>query len=324
MARPVIVAGASGAGKSFLLEQLGILDPRVVPIKKLTTRTPRPYEATEGKEHFDLDFSHPLRDVQTCDYRYFYGSDWYGIRRTDIELALSRGLFPVTIVRNADAILTIKRDFPSALVLYLQSALSGDDLRRRLAQQGRDDLDINERMRRLEDDFHDYVGHLELFDYVLINYYDRQSLLEQMQKVLRVALSDTRIDQRLVFVLMSFNPRLYDLFKAIRNAGQMVPQLQLNIQRSGTGLGDYKITEAILQSIQRASLIICDLSEDRPNVYYELGYARGLSKTVVTCAQDGVSLPFDIKDFRTVFYNSPLDLQERMVDEFRHHFERQL
>lgn len=51
--------------------------------------------------------------------------------------------------------------------------------------------------------------------------------------------------------------------------------------------GDYRITDRILASIQRAGLVVVDLTQDRPNVYFELGYARGLGKTVVTIMREG-------------------------------------
>lgn len=41
MARLIVVAGASGAGKTFMLSQLTEYRDDIIPIKKLTTRTHR-------------------------------------------------------------------------------------------------------------------------------------------------------------------------------------------------------------------------------------------------------------------------------------------
>jgi nucleoside 2-deoxyribosyltransferase len=42
-----------------------------------------------------------------------------------------------------------------------------------------------------------------------------------------------------------------------------------------------KITELILEKIEKSRFLVCDLTAERPNVYYELGYAHGLKKDVI-------------------------------------------
>jgi hypothetical protein len=51
---------------------------------------------------------------------------------------------------------------------------------------------------------------------------------------------------------------------------------QLKVERIDERPGSFAITDEIHRSIQKSDLIICDLTEERPNVYYEPGYARGL------------------------------------------------
>lgn len=319
MPRLLLVAGASGAGKTFLLENMAVIDSSIRIVKKLTTRDPRPFELARAPELVDLEFSKTLAEVQACDYRYHYSSDWYGIRRNEIDLALKAGLDPVLIVRNGATIRELKRAYRDAVVIYLQSALSGDDLRSKLQKQGRTDLDIEERMRRMENDFHDYVGNVDLFDHVIINYYEHDTLVEQVQRVLAKT-RETAITPGSVFVLMSFDPTMDATYRAIENAARLVTGPQLKVHRVDKARGAYKITERILDSIARAALIVCDLTHERPNVYYELGFARGIGKTVIPCALAGTKLHFDIKDFRTIFYASALDLQDSLVKEFEEHF----
>lgn len=45
-----------------------------------------------------------------------------------------------------------------------------------------------------------------------------------------------------------------------------------------------------------------DLSHERPNVYFELGFARGLGKAVITIAREGTSIHFDVKDWTFISY----------------------
>ncbi len=314
MSRLIIVGGASGAGKSFLLQNIALLDLTVVVVRKLTTRKPRPYESASGPVE-DLELSTPLASVKQCDYVYQYGKDWYGARRQDIKQVLLAGKNPILIVRNCRTIHKILHDFPGALVVYLQSGLSGDDLKEKLLEQGRQDIDIDERMRRNLADFNEYVRHIYLFRHVLINFFD-DLLLDQMQAILQYEITDDDILPDFVFVLMSFNPDFTSVYKAMCAAGMLVKGRTLRVERIDAKLGDYKITNEVLRSIRRSALILCEVSEERPNVYYELGYARGLGKTVIPCARAGTTLPFDVKDFRTIFYSDPIDLQEKLVAEF--------
>ena len=225
----------------------------------------------------------------------------------------------MVIVRNADAIRRLKARYPDAVVLWLQSGLSGGDLESRLRAQGRPDIEISSRMARTDWDFHEYVVLLRdrLVDYVIVNHFDPDKLVEQLQSILIHELESPEVDPYLVFVLMAFDPKLDEVYQAIKTAGELVHSVPLRVARiDDAGLVDYRITDEILAFIRRAGVIVCDLSLERPNVYYELGFARGIGKRVVSCAQSGTELHFDIKDFNTIMYHSAFDLQHRLKDTF--------
>lgn len=63
------------------------------------------------------------------------------------------------------------------------------------------------------------------------------------------------------------------------------------------------ITDQLIISIKEADLIIADLTGQNPNVFYELGIAHSLKKPIIHLITDGEILPFDIRDYRGVFYN---------------------
>src|SRR6185436_6324039 len=111
MNKLIIVAGASGAGKSFLLQQMNEIDSNIVPIKKLSTRNPRPYEAKPGSE-VDLIFNCTTDEIKRkCQYIYKYEKETYGIRKSEIDSALSHGKMPFVIVRDCQEILELKKDY---------------------------------------------------------------------------------------------------------------------------------------------------------------------------------------------------------------------
>jgi len=63
------------------------------------------------------------------------------------------------------------------------------------------------------------------------------------------------------------------------------------------------IVEEIRRLIRESIAVIADLSEARPNVLYELGYAHALKKpTVPLCSTPLGELPFDVRNWNTIEY----------------------
>ncbi len=73
-----------------------------------------------------------------------------------------------------------------------------------------------------------------------------------------------------------------------------------------------KTTELILEKIKESHFLICDLTNERPNVYYELGYAHSLQKNVILVAKEGTNIHFDIKDYNVIFYKNYSQLEKRI------------
>ena len=80
--------------------------------------------------------------------------------------------------------------------------------------------------------------------------------------------------------------------------------------------GDYRITDKIVQTIHAARIVVVDLSHEKPSVYFELGYTRGLGKTVVTIARQNTKLHFDVKDWPCFFYIDSRVVERHLDDRF--------
>lgn len=63
------------------------------------------------------------------------------------------------------------------------------------------------------------------------------------------------------------------------------------------------ITTQVIGRIVEADIVVADLTDHNPNVFYELAVAHGYQKPVVHLMQDGQKVPFDVVDQRVIFYD---------------------
>jgi hypothetical protein len=127
--------------------------------------------------------------------------------------------------------------------------------------------------------------------------------------------ADPEADDTLVFVICSFAPEMDPIYAAIAAAARA---LGLHAERVKDVRGDYRITETILAMIRRARLIVADLTYERPNVYFELGYARGQEKTVITLLRAGTNAHFDVRDWAYLEYFDSRPLQKDLLRQIRY------
>ena len=117
-------------------------------------------------------------------------------------------------------------------------------------------------------------------------------------------------EPNLVFVMMSFvGDDMRETYSAIKDE---CSKLGLTARRVDENVGSGLIISEITDLIERAEFIICDLTHERPNVYYELGYAHGVgneSDDILLIAKKGTILHFDVAPFRVQYYTSTEDLR---------------
>jgi hypothetical protein len=132
--------------------------------------------------------------------------------------------------------------------------------------------------------------------------------------------SDKKVeDSKLVFIICAFSPDMEPVVEGVKAAAN---QVGLTAKRVKDILGDYQITSQIMSMIATARLVVADLTHERPNVYFELGYARGMGKTVVTCAREGTDIHFDVKDWTYIPYADSRVLEKALLDRFTFELEK--
>jgi GAF domain-containing protein/nucleoside 2-deoxyribosyltransferase-like protein len=119
------------------------------------------------------------------------------------------------------------------------------------------------------------------------------------------------------FVLMPFSKAFDNVYKlGIKRA---CAAASVRCERVDEQKFDERILDRIYGQIQAADVVLADMTDRNPNVYYEVGYAHALHKRVVLLTQNADHIPFDLKQHRHVEYdgNSISDLKPELLRELR-------
>lgn len=158
-----------------------------------------------------------------------------------------------------------------------------------------------------------YGSRLTMDEYQILNRFPdlRPEAVDAFVKDV-VALAERLITPTEVFVIMSFAKKghlvdAYDTFGRVCEAnGFRAFKVDDHLDAK------QRIVPSIMSAIRRSAFIIADVSEPRPNVYYELGYAQALGKDVIMTAFEGTQLPFDVFDVPTIYWDSQNMLAQKL------------
>ncbi len=103
-----------------------------------------------------------------------------------------------------------------------------------------------------------------------------------------------------VFVLMSFKPELRPVYDD--HILNVTNSLNLVAKRADDFFGAHHIMSDVWEAINSARVIIADCTERNPNVFYEIGVAHTLGRTVILITQNGSDVPFDLQAIRYIRY----------------------
>lgn len=137
----------------------------------------------------------------------------------------------------------------------------------------------------------------------LVNSPRARSLLEQ----------STLTPHKQIFVIMKFGDEEMDsaydgVIKPLGKAfGYEVMRVD-EIQNSGN------INQQILEGISSSEIVLADLTGERPNCYYEAGFAHAIGKELIFSIKSESPIHFDLASYRFITWRTEADYRRKLTE----------
>lgn len=148
------------------------------------------------------------------------------------------------------------------------------------------------------DDFEFHRNHWAIKDVDLFHVLLRRKLAKNpAPKVFQ--LSEKPVSPKLVSFMMPFSGSFTSVYQ---DAKAVLEGHGYRCQRADDMWVHSHIMTDIIELICTSAVIVCDLSDKNPNVFYEAGIAHTLGKEVILIAQSHDDVPFDLRPIRYLHY----------------------
>ncbi len=133
--------------------------------------------------------------------------------------------------------------------------------------------------------------------------YDEETLypIPGTETLVRLDKGKPQVEKDLVFVIMPFSDQFTEVYeKGIKFATESMSKRCVRVDEEIFTGG---IMNRIRENLLKANIVVVELTQKNPNVYYELGIAHAYGKQVIMLAQDINNIPFDLRHLRIVIYS---------------------
>jgi hypothetical protein len=121
-----------------------------------------------------------------------------------------------------------------------------------------------------------------------------------------------------IFILMPFKAKLEAVYT--RHLKKMAEELGLSMLRADDLFSPKPFMEKVWDGICATQLIVADCTERNPNVFYEIGMAHTVGKSVLLITRSSKDIPSDIQHFEYIHYDYDPEGVEELIQKLRTFF----
>ena len=121
------------------------------------------------------------------------------------------------------------------------------------------------------------------------------------------------IEANTAFIIMWMDPQRPELEDVLEAFKSVCHSFGIVARRADDVQHEDRITDVILNNIQKAEFLIADLTGERPNVFYEVGYAHAIGKRPILYRKEGSAIPFDLSVHNVLAYRNIKHLKELLT-----------
>ena len=117
---------------------------------------------------------------------------------------------------------------------------------------------------------------------------------------------------RQIFVIMKFGDEVLDSAYegVIKPIGK---QFGFNVLRVDEIKDSGNISQQILENIARSEIVLAELSGERPNCYYEAGFAHALGREIIFSIKKGDDIHFDLAGYRFITWKTEAEFRRNLT-----------
>jgi hypothetical protein len=152
----------------------------------------------------------------------------------------------------------------------------------------------------------------DLFDSAATAIADLIDLLSPAETIQPTATGTETYRPNTAFIMMAIDRARRDLEDVKNGMKDVCKEFGVTAITSDDIEHDGGITDRVLEEIETSEFLIADLTDERPNVYYEVGHAHARGKRVILYHKARTKVHFDVAHHNCPEYVNVTDLKQQL------------